>query len=161
MLDPKNVGDLIQQGRKNLGLTQEQLGAKLGVTGQAVSKWEQGLSLPDTALLPVICRTIGISGNAILGLDEGHGTQLDDTFSEDIREKIRNAIDEAIVESIRDKIGRRGDDSTIETMVVALSVFVGVTLVLRLITLGAPLSYFVTAVAGASAVFIAILLRRR
>ncbi|MEK8132146.1 helix-turn-helix transcriptional regulator [Paenibacillus filicis] len=40
--------------RKNYGLTQEQLAERLGVSYQAVSKWENGQSCPDIALVPLI-----------------------------------------------------------------------------------------------------------
>ena len=43
--------------RKALGLTQEQLAAKLKVSFQAVSKWERGETLPDIKLLPALRRS--------------------------------------------------------------------------------------------------------
>jgi len=47
--------------RKNAKLTQEALGVKLGITGQAVSKWEKGNSMPDILILPNLCRELGCS----------------------------------------------------------------------------------------------------
>ena len=47
--------------RKRLGLTQEALAQKLGVTNQAVSKWESGQSCPDIALLPALADLFGIT----------------------------------------------------------------------------------------------------
>ena len=41
-----NIGDLIVEKRKECGLTQAELGAMLGISGKAVSKWERGLSKP-------------------------------------------------------------------------------------------------------------------
>ena len=41
-----NIGDLIVEKRKEQGLTQTELGAMLGISGKAVSKWERGLSKP-------------------------------------------------------------------------------------------------------------------
>ncbi len=41
-----NIGDLIVEKRKERGLTQAELGAMLGISGKAVSKWERGLSKP-------------------------------------------------------------------------------------------------------------------
>lgn len=70
MMDPKRIGEMIKARRMDLGLTQEQLGQKLGVTAQAVSKWEQGVSLPDTSLLPGICRVLSIPAAVLLGVEE-------------------------------------------------------------------------------------------
>ena len=47
--------------RRNAHLTQEQFADQLGLSFQAVSKWENGLSCPDIALLPEIARIYGIS----------------------------------------------------------------------------------------------------
>lgn len=56
--------------RKAKGLTQEQLGAKLGISGQAVSKWEKGETLPDILLLPDLCKILGISADELLELPQ-------------------------------------------------------------------------------------------
>lgn len=57
----KLIGDKIRTLRKNKGLTQEKLAEALSVTAQSISKWENGLSAPDIALLPVIARFFSIS----------------------------------------------------------------------------------------------------
>lgn len=57
----KQIGDKIRSLRKNKGLTQEQLAEVLSVTAQSVSKWENGISAPDLALLPIIARFFGIT----------------------------------------------------------------------------------------------------
>ena len=54
MFNISNTGQRIAFLRMEKGLTQEQMADLLGVTGQAVSKWEKGRALPDTALLPII-----------------------------------------------------------------------------------------------------------
>lgn len=51
----------IQKYRKLSGLTQEALSLKLGVTFQAVSKWENGKSSPDVLLLPLMAEAFGCS----------------------------------------------------------------------------------------------------
>jgi len=58
----KELCERIGQLRKQKGLTQEQLASRLGVTSQAVSKWENELSCPDVALLPVIRRVRRFGG---------------------------------------------------------------------------------------------------
>lgn len=52
--------------RRAAGLTQEKLGALLGVSPQAVSKWENDECLPDLALLPDLCRALHVSADALL-----------------------------------------------------------------------------------------------
>lgn len=51
-MDTQVIGDNIAKWRKEQGITQDQLAEKLSVSAQAVSKWENGVSLPDITLLP-------------------------------------------------------------------------------------------------------------
>lgn len=64
-----SIPERICEGRKALGLTQEQLGTILGVSPQAVSKWEKGQTLPDLLLIPQLCRALGISADDLLGVE--------------------------------------------------------------------------------------------
>ena len=75
MLDLAKLGQKILEARKAQGLTQEQLGTELGVSPQAVSRWEHGESAPDIAIVPDICRVLGISADTLLGVDGGIGLQ--------------------------------------------------------------------------------------
>lgn len=52
MVDNKLVGKQIAYLRTNKGITQSELGERLGVSFQAVSKWERGETLPDVGILP-------------------------------------------------------------------------------------------------------------
>lgn len=58
----KRVGLL----RREKGITQEALAERLGVTPQAVSKWENDISCPDIALLPELARLLGVSTDELL-----------------------------------------------------------------------------------------------
>ncbi len=60
------LGARISAGRKRLGYTQEEFSEKLGVTPQAVSKWENDASCPDIQLLPEIAKIFGISVDELL-----------------------------------------------------------------------------------------------
>ncbi len=55
------LGNKIKQLRQKSGLTQDQLASKLSVTAQAVSKWENSVTMPDITLLPQIAIEFGIS----------------------------------------------------------------------------------------------------
>lgn len=63
-----NLGNNISERRKANGLTQEELAMKLGVSPQAVSKWENNLSCPDISLLPSIAKIFGVSVDELLGV---------------------------------------------------------------------------------------------
>lgn len=62
----KTISEKISELRKAKKLTQEQLGERLGVSGQAVSKWENGSSMPDILLLPELCELLDTSLDALL-----------------------------------------------------------------------------------------------
>ena len=63
-----SIGKNIAKYRKAKGLTQEELGAKLGVTNQAVSKWESEVSMPDVMLLPEIATALNITLDDLYGI---------------------------------------------------------------------------------------------
>lgn len=65
-MDMTLVGNQIALLRKEKGLTQNDLGDRLGVSFQAVSKWERGETLPDTALLPDLAAVLETSIDRIL-----------------------------------------------------------------------------------------------
>ena len=65
-----SVGETILTARKNAGLTQEQLAAKVYVTRQAVSRWETGESEPGIDMRKAIAKELGVSAVSLLGLPE-------------------------------------------------------------------------------------------
>lgn len=64
------MGKRIMAHRKKLGLTQDQLAEKLGVTAQAVSKWENDQSCPDIYMLPKLAELFGTTTDELLGIRE-------------------------------------------------------------------------------------------
>ena len=69
-MDRYKFGEFIYQKRKVVGLTQEELGKKLGVTNKAVSKWEVGETLPDVTMLKPLATVLGISVDELLSQKE-------------------------------------------------------------------------------------------
>ncbi len=63
------IGEKIAKYRKEKGYTQEQLGELVGVSGQAVSKWENG-GVPDTYLLPTISKALDVSIDALFDVEK-------------------------------------------------------------------------------------------
>ena len=63
----QTLGKRIVQNRKRKNLTQDQLAEQLGVTAQAVSKWENDQSCPDIATLPKLANIFGITVDELLG----------------------------------------------------------------------------------------------
>lgn len=65
----KNFSENFKSMRKQRGLTQEQIAETLGVSCQAVSKWETNSSYPDISLLSIIADYFGVSVDYLIGHD--------------------------------------------------------------------------------------------
>ena len=64
------TGEKIAALRKEQGMSQEALGEKLGLSRQAVSKWERGMSYPDITLIRDICAILQVSEHELLTASE-------------------------------------------------------------------------------------------
>lgn len=92
-----NTKDTILSLRKGLGLTQDEFAEKLHLTRQAVSRWENGETVPNTDTLKLISETFQVSTDYLLGRspsicqscgmplysDSEKGTEADGSLSED------------------------------------------------------------------------------
>ncbi len=65
-MDLKKIGKFIAELRKEQGLTQEQLGEKIGVTNKTISRWETGTYLPPADALIIMSELFSLSINEIL-----------------------------------------------------------------------------------------------
>lgn len=70
------LGQKIGSLRREKEWTQEELAEKLGVSAQAVSKWENDVSCPDIMLLPEISKLFGVTVDALLGCEPQMPVQL-------------------------------------------------------------------------------------
>lgn len=117
-----SVGENIAYFRKKLGLTQEMLSERIGITAQAVSKWENGVTNPDISLLPRISEALGIGiGDLFDGSRErravGFG-QLPDAAYDAVLSVFRRArcdfygidavVTDARIREVRENISARG-----------------------------------------------------
>lgn len=72
------IGEKIALRRRNAGLSQEALAVQLGVSRQAISRWETNESLPDTEKVLQLCRIFGVSADDLL-LDQSPETAAEPT----------------------------------------------------------------------------------
>ncbi|MGN8735063.1 helix-turn-helix domain-containing protein [Fusicatenibacter saccharivorans] len=85
-----DIGVVIKKYRKEAGMTQEEMANRLGVTTQAVNKWENSNSKPDIELLAPIARLLDISLDTLLSFHE----KLSDTEIEEIIRKMDRMFSE-------------------------------------------------------------------
>lgn len=85
----ENLGKKILELRQANNLTQEELALRLGVSPQALSKWERGQSLPDLPIFADLCRVLNVSADVMLGLERNYITENNDLGS---REEIFNNL---------------------------------------------------------------------
>ena len=76
-----NIGKIITDRRKTLGLTQQMLADKLNLSFQAISKWETGTSCPDISLLPALAAALNMSIDSLLGYPSLSLTDYDRRYS--------------------------------------------------------------------------------
>lgn len=71
----QTLGKRIAENRKRMKMTQDQLAEQLGITAQAVSKWENDQSCPDITMLPRLAEIFGVTTDALLGCTSAEQTE--------------------------------------------------------------------------------------
>ena len=93
-MDQIKIGRFIAERRKSISLTQAQLAEKLSITDRAVSKWENGKSLPDSSIMLELCAELGITVNDLLSGEvvtmENNKQEMENRLIEMVREKEQN-----------------------------------------------------------------------
>lgn len=90
-MDQVKIGRFIAARRKGADLTQIQLAEKLGITDKAVSKWERGVAMPDTSIMPELCDILGISLNELFSgekIDMENNTQKNEQLLLDMAKQL-------------------------------------------------------------------------
>ena len=62
-MDLIKIGKFISRKRKEKGITQSELAEKLYISDRAISKWENGICLPDAGNMPLLCEILDITIN--------------------------------------------------------------------------------------------------
>ena len=87
-MDMKKIGSFLAALRKERNLTQDELGAQIGVTNKTISRWETGSYLPPVEMLQTLGDNFGVSINEIL-----NGERISDGNYKDISEQnIKSAL---------------------------------------------------------------------
>lgn len=96
-MDKAKIGKFISSRRKDRQLTQEQLAERLGTTNKSVSKWENGICMPDPSIYEPLCSILGITINELFA-----GQRLKD-------EEYRRAADDNLMQLLKSKLYRLSD----------------------------------------------------
>ncbi len=75
------IGETIKRLRRERGVTQEEFAALLGVSGQSVSRWENGVCYPDMDLVPAIANFFGVSTDELFGLRYDREKKVDEIIA--------------------------------------------------------------------------------
>ncbi len=90
-MNQTKIGKFIAECRKQKNLTQMQLAEKLNITDKAISKWERGLSLPDSSIMLELCGILGITVNDLLSGEvitmDNYNKELEKNLLEVVRQK--------------------------------------------------------------------------
>ena len=92
-MDQIKIGKFIAERRRLKNLTQAQLAERLNITDRAVSKWENGRSLPDSSIMLELCEMLEITVNDLLSGEvvvmEKYNKELENNLLEIVKEKER------------------------------------------------------------------------
>ncbi|MCH5341413.1 MAG: FHIPEP family type III secretion protein [Acetatifactor sp.] len=97
-MNTEDFGKRILSIRQNANLTQEELALRMGVTPQAISKWERGQSFPDISIFTDLCRVLNVSSDLLLGLgysnfSESNDTDIQKAIFDDVFNNIRASLE--------------------------------------------------------------------
>ncbi len=97
MTNGQSFGQMIKDLRRKADMTQEGLAETLGITGQAVSRWENDLAMPDISLLPVLANLFEVTTDHLLGVDI---SQKESRIREILRSATQRGIEGSQAEAV-------------------------------------------------------------
>ncbi|MBQ0125685.1 MAG: helix-turn-helix transcriptional regulator [Clostridiales bacterium] len=89
-----NLSETLKTLRRQRGNRQEDVATHLGISVQAVSKWERGEGLPDITLLPALSSYYGVTVDTLLGCDEIRKNEAVKAFDEECRRLLHEGKNE-------------------------------------------------------------------
>lgn len=93
-MEQLDFGSKISQLRQNKNMTQEELAGRVGVTPQALSRWERNQSLPDMILLADLCRILETSADYLLGTEHKKSSEnADSGMQQEMWSCLRNCLE--------------------------------------------------------------------
>ena len=101
-MDQEKTGKFICSVRRELGLTQEQLGERLGVTNKTISRWETGKYMPDIDKLQDLSNVLGVSIHELLA---GERLQSLPEFRQKAEETLVQVLVGSPAFSLQERIG--------------------------------------------------------
>ena len=120
----ENIGDLIVEKRKERGLTQAELGAMLGISGKAVSKWERGLSKPCDEHLDRLVALLGLLVELTITAEEKRSAQKT-TFLSTVRNEFIRILATGVMLAVCvcNLAGTISTDSTVVSLGFSVALF--------------------------------------
>ena len=98
------IGEIIKKLRRERDVTQEKLADHLGITYQAISKWETGTALPDITLIVPLANFFGVSADTLFSLGENENTAKIEEYQEKFNKLINVGDEKAAAELMRDAL---------------------------------------------------------
>lgn len=120
-MDQIKIGKFINQCRKEKKLTQTELAEKLNITDRAISKWENGICLPDSGTMLALCEILNITINDLFS---GEKVDMNDYYKKAEQnllamQKLKEEADKRLLRA--------------ETIITSLTLFIYITLVMIVI----------------------------
>ncbi len=107
-MNQEQIGKFIAELRKEKELTQEELAEKLGVNVKSISRWENGKTMPDLSLLPILSKALNVEISELLNgrkMTKEELIELKDTIEKLIEYSQNEKIDKSKIWQFNLKIG--------------------------------------------------------
>lgn len=99
-----HISEIIRSRRRELGMTQEQVAQRLGVSAPAVNKWERGICYPDITLIPSLARLFETDANTLLSFEPELGEEENLAIQREVDRLVREEGYEAGFDYAQEKM---------------------------------------------------------